>query len=48
MGIGENVALIELQNICKVVYSGHESVYRAWLDDVLPLSPQEFFIENAF
>ena len=48
MGIGKDVALIELQNIRKVVHPSHEAVYRARFNDVLPLSPQEFFIEDAF
>ncbi len=31
----------------EVVHPGHKAVHRARLNDMLPLSPQEFFVEHA-
>src|SRR5580698_6049632 len=45
VSIGENVAFVELQNICEVVYAGHKAIHGTRLDDMLPLSAQELFIE---
>src|ERR1700683_5581992 len=47
MSIREDVALVELKNIGEVVHAGYKAVYGARLDDVLPLSPQEFLVEDA-
>src|SRR5258706_2104522 len=47
MGIGEDVAFVELQNVGEAVDTGHIAIGGARLDDVLPLSPHEFFVEHA-
>src|ERR1700691_98743 len=47
MGIGEDVALVELDNIVEIVYAGHKSIYGARLDDVLPLPSQEFLVKHT-
>src|SRR5580700_4302467 len=47
MGIGEDVAFVELQNVGEVIDAGHEAIGGVWLDDMLPLSTQEFSVEYA-
>ncbi len=47
MRIGKDVALVELQNIGKVVYAGHKAVDRARLDHMLPFLPKKILVEHA-
>src|ERR1700733_16022383 len=43
--VAQDVALVELQNIGEIIHSSYEAIHGARLDDMLPLSPQEFLIE---
>ena len=48
MRVAQNIALVEVQYICKVVHASHVTVNNAWFDHVLPLLAEELPVEDLF
>src|ERR1700691_193728 len=47
MGIGEDVAFVEFDNVLEIVHASDEAIHSPRLNHVLPLSSEEFLVEDA-